>query len=187
LTFCFRILLALAGTLYQLNVPHTTTPVQEALAAGTDIVVTSVSGNQRYVAMVEPWLRFWRTMSAVSQRSITPVVIAFDANSTSFGEGDLSSIIHAEAPCGVPSALAAQMSRIIWPGTLPAASSSVITTDVDMFPLSMRVIDIAKAKSAGSFVIARNVLEHDQQFPICYMRKRGTAVSTERRRSSGRS
>jgi hypothetical protein len=60
------------------------------------------------------------------------------------------------------------MSRIIWPGTLPAASSSVITTDVDMFPLSMRVIDIAKAKSAGSFVIARNVLEHDQQFPICY-------------------
>jgi hypothetical protein len=147
---------------------HTTSAVEEALAAGTDIVVTSVNGNPAYAPMVKPWLHFWRVMSEVSQRRMTPVVIAFDATPSSFDYRDRSSIIHAEAPSGVPSALAAQMSRIIWPGTLPTASSSIITTDVDMFPLSMRVLDLANAQSAGSFVIARNVLEHDQQFPICY-------------------
>jgi hypothetical protein len=152
----------------QLAFPQKTPAVDDALAAGTDIIVASVNGDPRYTPMVEPWFRFWRAMAEVSQRGITPVVIAFDAVSSSFCAEDRGSIVYAQSPPGVPSALAAQMSRIIWPGTLPAASSSVITTDVDMFPLSMRVIDIAKAKSAGSFVIARNVLEHDQQFPICY-------------------
>jgi hypothetical protein len=71
-------------------------------------------------------------------------------------------------PAEESSALAAQVSRIIWPGSLQATTNRVITTDIDMMPLSLRVIDIARQASEDRFVVARNVLEQDRQFPICY-------------------
>ncbi len=139
-----------------------------AIAAGDDIVVTGVNDHSRYRPLVSDWCRFWRTIARVNKRTIVPVVIAFDSVLSDFDERDQGSIVLADSPPGVPSALAAQMSRIIWPGTLPQGTGYVITTDVDMLPLSMKLLDAARARAADSFVIARNVLEADGQFPICY-------------------
>jgi hypothetical protein len=142
--------------------------VLQAIAAGDDVVVTAVNDHSRYRPMVRDWCRFWRTIAQVNNRTTVPVVIAFDSVLSDFHPRDRGSIVLAEPPAGVPSALAAQMSRIIWPGTLPQGTGYVMTTDVDMLPLSMTLLDAARLRAADSFVIARNVLEADGQFPICY-------------------
>lgn|GEM_PF-1252967 len=144
----------------------------EVLSSGCDIVVASVNDSPHYLSMVDDWLRFWEAVNKRAGTSIFPVILGVDLQAQHISQYAANHVVHIEPsrPDLRRSALVAQLSRIIWPGTLPDSSGLVMTSDIDMFPLSLKGFEIgcSKASNSAGFVIVRNVLEADSQFPICY-------------------
>ncbi len=122
--------------------------------------------------MVDDWLRFWDAINTRAGTAIFPVVLGVDLQAHHISEYAADHVVHIEssAPRARPSALTAQLARIIWPDALADSAGLVITSDIDMFPLSARAFETARseASNSASFVVVRNVLEADAQFPICY-------------------
>jgi hypothetical protein len=147
---------------------HQSALLTEALRSGTDIVVASVNDAPHYLGMVDTWFRYWISVGRRGSPPIVPILLTFDVPDQTIASRWRNYVVKVPVPTEAPSALAAQVSRIVWPGSLPASTNRVITTDIDMMPLSLRVIDAARQASEGRFVVARNVLEQDRQFPICY-------------------
>lgn len=144
--------------------------VIETLGNGGDVVVTAVNANPRYLWMAPYWLRFWQLLARDASYPITPIIIAVDLPAHRVNIPLHKSMIWLDSGGSHSSALASQLVRIIWPGSLPDLPGNVVTSDVDMLPLSLRAFDCARrhAQARDCFVVVRNVLEADQQFPICY-------------------
>ncbi len=112
----------------------------EVLCSGCDIVVASVNDSPHYLSMVDDWLRFWDAVNKRAGTAIFPVVLGVDLQAHHISEYAADHVVHIDSyvPAERPSALAAQLSRIIWPGALSDSAGLVITSDIDMFPLSAK-------------------------------------------------
>ena len=134
-----------------------------------DVVVTAVNDNPRYLKCVPWWFEFWKIASEHWPGALVPVLLKFgDTVQASGLQRFHQNVVHIDVPTGIPSALASQVGRVIWPSAVPSELRAVITTDVDMFPINTEGLAKQVTNLSDRFVVFRNVLEHLSQFPICY-------------------
>jgi hypothetical protein len=138
------------------------------LQGGADVVVSAVNDNPRYLDVVPWWFDFWDTVGPRARRPIKPWLLAVNVKPDSVPAQFSDRVIAVDVGQDVSSALAAQVLRIIWPATLPDLPGRVITTDIDMLPLSTSVFDHVPAEIDSKFYILRDVLVGLREIPICY-------------------
>ncbi len=136
---------------------------------GVHVVVTAVDSNPRFAGAAAWWLRFWITAGARSFPPTIPILINMDGTTNDIPIEFLDNVVNFKVPAGVNTAFASQVIRLLWPGTLPESVRTVTTTDVDMFALSIDFLSKAQSADEGSFTVNRNVLQHEGEFPICYL------------------
>jgi len=82
---------------------------------------------------------------------------------------DDPNIIFVKAVEGIPTPFQAQMIRMLAAATVDS-EDMVITSDMDMIPTCISYWqDCVRSVGPDKFVVYRNVLEHEKQFPICYL------------------
>lgn len=132
------------------------------------IALTAVNGNPKYVACVPAFIDFWLALNGSNSIvHYTPKVLFVGDSLPDSLEAYSSWCEVFEVPDGIPSALVSQVVRILRPSL--ENSDYVITTDVDMLPLSDIVFrrGLEILDSEGGFLICRDVLDPGQ-YPICY-------------------
>jgi hypothetical protein len=130
--------------------------------------LTAVNGNPKYLACVPAFIEFWLALNeSNSLVQYSPKVLLVGDSLPQSLEAYSNWCEIFEEPEGVPSALVSQVVRILQPSL--ENSDYVITTDVDMLPLSDRVFKrgFEILDSEGGFLICRDVLSRGQ-YPICY-------------------
>lgn len=149
--------------------------VSGALATGTNVVVTAVDGNPRYTGAAHWWFRFWEAIAARLDHSIVPVLLTVGEPQIGLPPRFADHVVPLPHYPGLPTAFVAQTARVVWPATLIGRSDSrILTTDVDMMPLSRRFFQGLLAHSGSEFVVGRDVLSSSGEFPICYLSATGT-------------
>jgi hypothetical protein len=124
--------------------------------AGSDL-------NPRYRSCVYSFRKFWQSMNSVPGFTFWPQVISISQSiEDDFGD------IRFRSSSDIPNAFAAQITRLILPGTQEA--DLVMTSDIDMVPLNPLYFTTAAhlAISKDSFVVMRKLGIPDE-YPICYL------------------
>ena len=132
------------------------------------IALTAVNLNQKYLACVPTFIDFWlelnRTQNAVEY---IPKVVVVAKTLPKELERYSSWCELREEPSSVSSIFVSQVVRILQPSL--EVADFVLTTDVDMLPLSDAVYEKAleSITEGAEFVVCRDVLKKGQ-YPICY-------------------
>lgn len=130
-------------------------------------VITASTADSSYADCVPWFVRFWSLQkSELAEVEFEPLVV--------FVGEELPTALEAFSdhcvlfPTDIPGPFVAQNIRNYFPAI--ADFDVIVTSDVDMFPLTSRVIDTALSavlEDGQNFVVARDVLPTGQ-FPICY-------------------
>ena len=132
------------------------------------IVLTAVNTNDKYLACVPFFVDFWRTLESRGNNiTYVPKVLVI-ASKIPEELSEYSSWCELwQDDSEVSSVFASQAIRILYPALEDC--DFVLTTDIDMLPLSDRMFDssINAIQSGAQFVVCRDVLSN-QQYPICY-------------------
>jgi hypothetical protein len=129
--------------------------------------LTASDLNSKYLSCVPYFIEFWLSFCSNSDFQIEPrVLLVADRLPEELADFQkyIELVSHTE---NLNSAYVAQCIRLFWPAF--DKNNIVITTDVDMFPLSDRILknSIKNFANINTFVIYRDILENDQ-YPICY-------------------
>jgi len=130
-------------------------------------VVTAVNENPRYVECVQIFNDNWAKINSISNDRWIPIVVYVTSTSINLRFED-KAYTWEISPEKLQTASISQLIRIFIPKYLPV--DYVITSDVDMIPMSLKVFETAifEIESRGfDFVVCRDVLK-DGQYPICY-------------------
>lgn len=130
-------------------------------------VIASSTVDQKYSACIPWFFRFWQAQkSSMPGVVFAPLVVVVGHKLPQCAEAYRESCVL--VPATVPAPFLAQNIRTYFAGI--SNFDIVITSDIDMFPLSPKVLDgaiRAVLKNRRNFVVARDVLPPGQ-FPICY-------------------
>lgn len=132
------------------------------------IALTAVNLNQKYLACVPTFIDFWlqlnRTQNAIEY--MPKVVVVAKKLPKELERYSIWCELR-EEPTSVSSAFVSQVVRILQPSL--EVADFVLTTDVDMLPLSDAVFQkgIKSITDGAEFVVCRDVLKNGQ-YPICY-------------------
>jgi hypothetical protein len=128
-------------------------------------VITATDTEGDYLECVPFFVKFWLEVASATQHSIRPRIIVIGESLPAGLEtySDYCEVFESD----LPSSFVAQNIRCLMAGVSDA--DVVITSDVDMFPLSFGVFEraLALADTSSEFVICRDVLP-EGQYPICY-------------------
>ena len=130
-------------------------------------VLTAVNDQKSYTECVDFYLESWKKISTTSTNTWIPLIIKISETTLTL-ESSSKNYEWSFLSSGTPSSLISQVSRLLVPAFIEA--DYVVTTDIDMLPLNLRVFDkalIELESGIGDFVVCRNVLK-EGQFPICY-------------------
>lgn len=132
------------------------------------VALTAVNLKPKYLSCVPAFIDFWLSLKS-SKQGITykPKVIVIAETLPEELEKYQEWCEVFDVGSKIPSSFASQAIRVFYPSLEEA--DYVVTTDVDMLPMTDRLFQVALSEiSAGSeFVIGRDVLPKGQ-FPICY-------------------
>ncbi len=131
-------------------------------------VLASSNQNEKYLDCVPHFIDFWLGRSAASAHDFTPMVLIIGSNLPKNLESYSKYCRLYNPPFGVSSVFSSQIIRLLYPAI--CATDVVLTTDIDMIPLSSREIDFVlseRDKNDSSFDVVRDVLP-EGQYPICY-------------------
>lgn len=145
--------------------------VQNRSASRLRIDVCTASNEVPKYADCAPWfIRFWHSAAATARHDYLPVVV--DVRPLDDSQGVQVSwpeqSIRIEEP-GLSTAFTAQCVRLLAPAMM--RGDLVVISDVDMFPLTSRVFDLAVNRmneSGADLCVVRDVLGRGQ-FPMCYI------------------
>ena len=132
------------------------------------VVLTAVNTNAKYLSCVPLFIDFWRSLKS-TDNSVTYVpkvlVIASEIPEELLEYSPWCQLWNVDSE--ISSVFASQAIRILYPAV--EECDFVLTTDVDMLPLSDRMFDssINAIRVGAQFVVCRDVLQN-QQYPICY-------------------
>jgi hypothetical protein len=135
-------------------------------------VVTSVNGDPRYTSFFPWWVKFWSQVARLDEEVALQLHLAYCG-----GEDHLpdvaSEVVATTYPrvTSIPSTTRSQLARLHLASQLPESCGTVITTDIDLFPLSLNYFKTLAENAGNSFVVARDVLA-EGQYPICYLAAR---------------
>lgn len=126
-------------------------------------VLGSTNENSRYSSCSRYFLQFWNKASSRSQVTFHPHILTF-------GMPHLETEIFTEIAIDedIPTGFAAQISRLI----IPSYSDKhlVMTTDIDMVPLSFSFFDkCAKLAHAQNAIVLFGKRDCEFEVPICYV------------------
>ena len=130
-------------------------------------VLTAVNDQKSYTDCVDLYLDSWKKISATSRNTWIPLIIKISKNTITLESGSKNyewSLLDFKTP----TSLISQVSRLLVPSFVDA--DFIVTTDIDMLPLNLRVFDRALVElesGSGDFVVCRDVLKPGQ-FPMCY-------------------
>ena len=130
-------------------------------------VVTAVNLNPRYLDCVHSYISFWLEFKSSSELEITPHVILV-SNEIPVFLSEFSPYISLISPTDLNSAFVAQNIRTLSAGGFK--SDYVMTSDVDMFPMNLKVTLSAVRRleqDNSAFCVVRDVLSPGQ-YAICY-------------------
>jgi transcriptional regulator CtsR len=131
------------------------------------IVVTASDLNPKYLRCVPFFIDFWKLFECSNGYKIESKVAIIAEKIPEELQKYESHLILINNTYNLNSAFVAQGIRILIPQLLEA--DLVMTSDVDMFPLSLRILEnsIVKLEELGDFVIYRDILS-EKEIPICY-------------------
>ena len=130
-------------------------------------VLTAVNDQKSYTDCVDLYLDSWNKIGATSRNTWIPLIIKVSKTTLTLESGSKNyewSLLDFKTP----TSLISQVSRLLVPSFVDA--DFIVTTDIDMLPLNLRVFDRALAElesGSGDFVVCRDVLKPGQ-FPMCY-------------------
>jgi hypothetical protein len=131
-------------------------------------VVTSTNLNKKYLDCVPFYIDFWLDQNQSSEYKYFPLVVVVAENMPSSLEDYLEYCVLQEPILGVSDVFVSQFIRALYS---PFCNSDlVITSDVDMLPMSTRVMDqiiSTRQPTVNSFDVCRDVLP-EGQYAICY-------------------
>jgi hypothetical protein len=130
-------------------------------------IVTAVNDRSRYLDCAPWFIKFWLVAGPATGLHTRPKIIYVGDGMPSMLE-PLSDFVQRLSVSSVPSGFAAQNIRVLAAGWSDA--DLVMTTDIDMLPVSQRVTRRMVAQLAGApdgFVIGRDVLS-EAEVAICY-------------------
>ena len=131
-------------------------------------VLASSNQNEKYLDCVPHFIDFWLGHNAASAHDFTPMVIIIGSDLPKSLERYSTYCRLYNPPFGVSSVFSSQIIRVLYPAI--CETDVVLTTDIDMVPLSSREIDFVlsgRDKHDSSFEVVRDVLP-EGQYPICY-------------------
>ena len=131
------------------------------------IVLTASDLNSKYLECVPFFIKFWNYFGECNGYIIEPkVAIIADKLPEELQQFE-PHLILINNISDLNSAFTAQGIRILIPQLLKA--DLVMTSDIDMFPLSVRILknSILKLKKLNDFIIYRDILS-EKEIPICY-------------------
>jgi hypothetical protein len=130
-------------------------------------VLTAVNNSAQYLECVKLYEKAWEKINFESPHEWIPIVLRVSDSRITLQFK--SSTMEWKVPLeNIPTSLIAQVSRVLVPSFVE--TDYVITTDVDMLPLNLRVLEKSideLDKSRADFIVCRDVLK-EGQFPICY-------------------
>jgi len=131
-------------------------------------IVSASNLSPTYARRIPWFIRFWSAQKSTLQGVIfTPVVVLAAKEVPPYLKKYQDNCVVFDSD--IPDVFASQNIRIYYPAI--ANFDVIMTSDIDMFPISTRVIDAALESLSGQppfdFVVARDVLP-EGQFPICY-------------------
>jgi hypothetical protein len=131
-------------------------------------VVTATNLDLKYLDCVPFFIQFWLDSNRGSEHSYTPLVILVADKVPQELEAFSKYLVLHPPVQGVPDVFISQFIRCLYSPL--CRSDLVITSDVDMLPLSTRVFDsiiASRRVDLESFDVCRDVLG-EGQFAICY-------------------
>ena len=137
---------------------------------GSVIVVASSSTTREYSQYVQSWIKAWTLYGEAHLVDIQPKVL-IPRGSALDSERNGRAFVSFEPNATSPLPHQTQVNRLLASRWLDCSDSTiVVTADIDMFPgTDDFFVRLVRSTSADSFVIARDVLSHLEQFPICYL------------------
>ncbi len=132
------------------------------------VALTATDANPRYLECAPYFESFWRAAQSRNDsiKYVPHIALVRTDDDTRVGTAESPHVIRIRGD--ISTAFAAQCIRLVLPHTLDA--DFVVTSDVDMFPLDLRVIEAgldAARSTPGGIVVVRDVLPSGE-FPICY-------------------
>jgi hypothetical protein len=134
-----------------------------------DIVVAGVNNNSRYMGAIEWWFKYWLKIGSTAAKPILPILLSINMTDAQLPSIAWGRTAHIDMDESIPSAMAAQLIRLYWPSTLVNFSGRVITTDIDMLPLSTKIFDNFTNVDPRTLIVYRDILRESRQVPICYV------------------
>jgi hypothetical protein len=130
------------------------------------IILTASNNNERYILCVPIFIKFWLLFQSKNYNLEPRVVIVADRIPDELLIYSRYLILESNFE-PYDSALVAQTIRLLLPSKLNA--DHVLISDVDMLPLSRRILDncLAAVNAEVDFIIYRDVLA-ENEIPMCY-------------------
>ncbi len=137
---------------------------------GSVIVVASSTPSRKYSQYIQAWIRAWTLYGEAHSVDIQPKVLVPHQDGAAKGHIGRA-FINFEPDTTSPLPYQTQVNRLLASRWLDCPdSTTVFTADIDMFPgTDDFFVRLLRSTPADSFVVARNVLSHLEQFPICYL------------------
>ncbi len=134
------------------------------------IVVASSTAPQKYSQYVHSWIRAWTLYGKANLIDIQPKVL-IPRGSALESEHNGAAFVGFAPDATSPISHQAQVNRLLASRWLDCPDSTIVfTADIDMFPgTDDFFVRLVRSTPTDSFVVARNVLAHLEQFPICYI------------------
>jgi hypothetical protein len=131
------------------------------------LVLTSVNDSDEYISGIEGANRCWNSLST-SEMSFHFRVIHANKGHDLKLDNDSLDLVEFEVPTDVDSVFASQMLRLLCADQ--NGYDGVLITDVDILPVDpWYFIDAITSADSSKFLVFRNVIAREQQYPICYL------------------
>lgn len=136
-------------------------------------VLSAANLTEKYASCIEPFIKFWIGSNKRSSLSFTPKVVLISDHLPGYLKKykNYIELFYVES---VSDVFLSQVIRLFYPGY--SDKKLVITTDIDMLPLSNRAFsqtidkhfnNIENKNLDTKFIVFRNVLK-EEQIPMCY-------------------
>jgi hypothetical protein len=131
------------------------------------LVLTSVNNNRAYVSALDGAARSWAALSN-SKVSFDFLVIHVKKSHSKAINPKFAQVREVLLPEGIDDIFASQMARLLFADQF--AYDGVILTDADLLPTNPEYfIDPILNDNGSNFVVFRNVLQSENQYPICFL------------------
>ena len=129
------------------------------------IVSLSVNENSDYQSLVLSVGKFWKNLSNDKIEFIPKITHVHNSHAVAECPRPNSQTFHLGPEMN--DVLASQIFRILIAHTFE--SDFVMISDLDMVPLSLKYFSQILPSHTKQFVVARDVISHENQFPMCYL------------------